>query len=205
MTDNKKNLELYNKVREVPQEAKRDITAGRLKGKTDVSPMWRIQTLTKEFGPCGVGWYTEVEKQWTECVGEERAFYIQLNLYIKQGDEWSKPIVGFGGAMVAAKEKSGLFVDDDAAKKAYTDAISQCCRSLGIGADVYWEADVSKYQQEKVIEESREAAIEYINKLTTQEQMNAAWEHYKQWFGGDKEFKAAFTKRQLEIRKNNGK
>ena len=54
------NLALYNRVREVPQEAKKDIQAGRLKGKTDINPLWRIQTLTREFGPAGIGWYTEI-------------------------------------------------------------------------------------------------------------------------------------------------
>jgi hypothetical protein len=199
MSEEKKNLELYNRVREVPNEAQKPIQAGRLKGKTDINPMWRIQTLTKEFGPAGVGWYTEVEKQWTETVGSERAVYLEVHLFTKTANGWSAPIVGFGGAMVAAQEKNGIFVDDDALKKAYTDALSQCCRSLGIGANVYWEADVSKYQQEKAIEESRDAAIEYINGCSTQEMLNAAWEHYKQWFGNDKEFKLAFTKRQREV------
>lgn len=195
----KKNIELYNRVREVPKEAQRPIQAGRLKGKTDINPMWRIQTLTKEFGPCGIGWYTEIANRWTEDIGGERAVYLEVHLFVKDGDGWSAKIVGFGGAMIAAKEKAGLFVDDDALKKAYTDALSQCCRSLGIGADIYWEADVSKYQQEKAIEESKEAAIAYIKGCTTQEQMTAAWNHYAQYFGNDKEFKAEFVKHQREI------
>ena len=198
MAENK-NLALYNRVREVPAEAKKDIQAGRLKGKTDINPLWRIQTLTREFGPAGIGWYTEVEKQWTEVCGNARAVYIKLNLYIKVDNTWSKPIEGFGGAMVVSNEKSGLYLDDDASKKAYTDAISQACRSLGIGADVYWANDATKYQQEKALEESRDQAIEYLQGLTTQQQMNEAWAYYSQYFGRDKEFKAAFAKRQKEI------
>lgn len=198
MAENK-NLALYNRVREVPVEAKKDIQAGRLKGKTDINPLWRIQTLTREFGPAGIGWYTEVEKQWTEECGNERAVYIKLNLYIKVDDAWSKPIEGFGGAMVVSNEKNGLYLDDDASKKAYTDAISQACRSLGIGADVYWANDATKYQQEKEMEESRDQAIEYLQGLKTQQQMNEAWAYYGQFFGKDKEFKAAFAKRQKEI------
>ncbi len=50
-------LEIYNKVREVPEKAKKSITAGRLKGMTDINPMWRIKKLTEEFGPCGIGWH----------------------------------------------------------------------------------------------------------------------------------------------------
>ena len=50
------NLAIYNAVRSVPDSAKRRIEAGRLKGKTDINPMWRIKALTETFGPCGFGW-----------------------------------------------------------------------------------------------------------------------------------------------------
>lgn len=54
------NMRIYNAVREVPKEAQKPITAGRLKGMTDINPMWRIKKLTELFGPCGVGWcYSE--------------------------------------------------------------------------------------------------------------------------------------------------
>ena len=51
------NLDIYNKVREVPNKAKKNIGGGRLKGMTDINPMWRIKTLTEQFGPAGFGWY----------------------------------------------------------------------------------------------------------------------------------------------------
>lgn len=194
-----KNLELYNRVREVPPEAQKPIQAGRLKGKTDINPLWRIQTLTREFGPAGIGWYTETER-WTEEHGNERAIYLHIKLYIKQNGEWSKPIEGYGGAMVLSQEKNGLFFDDDAAKKAYTDAISQACRSLGIGADVYWSNDATKYQQEKALEATlRQLIDEYIPSLTSREQMNGCWAQYSPYYGKNAEFKAAFAKRQMEI------
>lgn len=193
------NLALYNRVREVPAEAKKDIAAGRLKGKTDINPLWRIQTLTREFGPAGIGWYTKIVERWTEESGNEKVIYLHLNLFVKINGQWSEPIEGFGGAKVISKENAGLYFDDDAAKKAYTDAISQACRSLGIGADVYWANDATKYQREKAVEESRDQAIEYLQTLTTQEQMNEAWNYYAQYFDKDKKFKAAFAKRQKEI------
>ena len=49
--------------------------------------------------------------------------------------------------MLIVKESAGLRTDDDAFKKAYTDAISVACKALGIGADVYWEKDPTKYTQ----------------------------------------------------------
>ena len=54
------NLSIYERVRSVPAEAKKAIEAGRLKGKSDINPMWRIKKLTEVFGPVGFGWYTEV-------------------------------------------------------------------------------------------------------------------------------------------------
>ena len=60
------NLGIYESVRQVPPSAQREIQAGRLKGKTDINPMWRIKALTEQFGPCGMGWKTEIVKQWLE-------------------------------------------------------------------------------------------------------------------------------------------
>ena len=53
------NLKYYNMGREVPQEAKKNIGGGRLKGMTDINPMWRIKKLTEMFGVCGIGWKYE--------------------------------------------------------------------------------------------------------------------------------------------------
>jgi len=41
--------------------------------------------------------------------------------------------------------------------------------------------------------------IAQINSFTTQEQMNWAWQTYGNYYGRDKEFKAAFAKKQKEI------
>ena len=40
------NLEIYNKFSDVPVNAQKLIGAGRLKGMTDINPMWRIKVLT---------------------------------------------------------------------------------------------------------------------------------------------------------------
>ena len=163
------NLALYNKVRSVPEHALKKIEAGRLKGKTDINPMFRIYCLTREFGQAGFGWYTTVEREWTE-VSEsgETAVFIDINLYVKRDGEWSKPIRGTGGNKVVSLEKKWengeqvitQYLDDEAYKKAYTDAISVAAKALGIGADVYWEADKTKYdvrQQNDVVSEAVQA------------------------------------------------
>lgn len=140
------NMKIYEATRHVPPEAKKPIPAGRLKGYTNINPMWRIKTMTEQFGICGIGWRVEITKQWLEPSdsGEVSAF-CNINLYIKVDGEWSEAIPGTGGAKYVVQEKSGKYVDDEAFKKAETDAISVACKMLGIGADVYWAEDRTKY------------------------------------------------------------
>jgi hypothetical protein len=147
------NLELYSKVRKVPQEALKPIMAGRLKGKSDINPMWRIKTLTEQFGVVGIGWYYDIlEERIEEGANNEKCALIKIALYINVNGEWSKPIQGTGGSSFVANEKNGLYTNDECFKMALTDAISVCCKMLGIGADVYWDKDKSKYQAPQPIQ-----------------------------------------------------
>ena len=141
------NLSVYSKYREVPKEAQKPINGGRMKGKTDINPMWRIKALTEQFGPCGIGWYYNPVKKWLEVCGDEVAAFVDIELFIKVDGEWSKPISGTGGSMLVAMEKAGPFVSDECYKMATTDAISVACKQLGFGADIYWGADRSKHDQ----------------------------------------------------------
>lgn len=139
------NLDVYNKVKAVPEEAKKTIQAGRTKGFIDINPMWRIKILTELFGMCGVGWYFKVTDKHTETVGDEICAFVDLELYVKVDGAWSMPIHGTGGSRLATKEKSGVYVSDECYKMATTDAVSVACKQLGIGADVYWDKDKTKY------------------------------------------------------------
>ena len=47
--------------------------------------------------------------------------------------------------MFKALERGGLYTSDECFKMATTDAISVACKQLGIGADIYWGADSTKY------------------------------------------------------------
>ena len=161
------NLSIYDRVRCVPKEAKKEIEAGRLKGKHDINPMWRIKKLTEVFGPVGFGWYTEVVRTWTEASESgEMAVFVDINLYVKKDGEWSRPIFGNGGNRLISNEKkyeNGQqvyvpYLDDDAYKKAYTDAISVAAKALGVGADVYFEKDKGKYASNVTDEDSVQQA-----------------------------------------------
>lgn len=182
MADNP-NMRIYNAVRAVPPEAIKPITAGRLKGKSDINPMWRIRVLTEQFGPCGEGWYTEGVRFWTVTQEKsmEMAVFCELQLHTKGESGWSAPIYGIGGNTVIAAEKNGLYLDDEAYKKAYTDALSVACKALGIGADVYWQADRTKYSDVTEQDTRHPAAVQPMQQpQTVQFDYRAALTQYKQ-------------------------
>ncbi len=162
------NLEIYNKIKEVPEKAQKKITGGRLNGMTDIKPMWRIEKLTELFGVCGFGWKAPItNKEIIDGANGEKIAIVDINLYIRIDGEWSEPIQGTGGSSFIANETKGLYTSDECFKMAYTDALSVACKSLGMGADVYWGD--SKYSNKK--EEKEE--------ITTKQQA----ENYKITFG----------------------
>lgn len=153
MSDEKKNqnLAFWESVARVPKQFLKQIGGGRLKGMTDISPIYRIWSLTNEFGMCGVGWKYKITEKWQELGTDGQVLcFATVDLYIKSGGEWSEPIPGIGGSMMVAKEAAGLRCNDEAYKMAVTDALSVACKALGIAADIYlglW--DGSKYKDEQ--------------------------------------------------------
>lgn len=163
------NLKIYSMIKSVPDEAQRKITGGRLSGMTDIKPMWRIEKLTEVFGPCGLGWYTTTTKK--EIIGganEEKIATVDINLFVNykkpfnlDDDLWSKPIEGSGGSSFISNEKNGLYTSDECFKMAYTDALSVACKSLGMGAEIYWGD--SKYTKKETVETVEQAKNYVLN------------------------------------------
>lgn len=212
----KDNLEIYNAVRSVPNEAQKPIQAGRLKGKTDINPMWRIKALTQQFGPAGFGWYYEItEKRLETGSNGEIAAFVQINLYVKQGEEWSTPIQGIGGSSFVTIEKNGAYTSDECFKMALTDAISVSCKALGFGADIYWNGDATKYAapQSQNIQTNRPAqsvapaparpedldeAIDKALQAATIADLQATWKQYAH-LQGHPDFNNAKNRRKAEL------
>lgn len=200
------NLKLYNAVRAVPKEAQTAFDTGSFSG-TDINPMWRIKTLTEQFGVAGIGWYYEVLNRWTEEVGTDIIVYVEINLYVKMNNEWSKPIYGIGGNRCLTQGKKGIRISDEGYKMALTDALSVACKALGIGADVYFEKDRTKYTQEcqaSSQEEPKpvanvpsmpsvETCIAEANSVKSQKELLDVWNRYKAFYGADTAFKKAIA------------
>ena len=147
-------MRIYNAARSVPADAVSPISGGPLKGKSNISPQWRFQKLSELFGVCGEGWKVEQVSRWTESTGQgEVAVFCEVNLYVKIDGAWSEPIFGQGGNMlmrratewVNGQPVQTIHIDDEAYKKAYTDAVSVACKALGFAADVYYKQEETKY------------------------------------------------------------
>lgn len=140
------NMTLYEKFRNCPQDALKQIQGGKLRGKSDINPMWRIKVLTEAFGPQGIGWRLDNVRFWSEDApnGEKMAF-CSLDLVYKVDGEWCAPVPGIGGSGIVKIEKGILECNDEGYKMAMTDAISVAAKGLGVAADVYWASDRTKY------------------------------------------------------------
>lgn len=147
------NLLIYNRYREVPKEALKAFDNGKFKG-TDINTMWRIKCLTEHFGVVGFGWTVKVLRTWTELgANQEIMAFAEVEMKVKVGGEWSEPFTATGGNLMVrfVKGKNGnegyYTNNDEAFKMAITDAFGVACKYLGIGADVYWANDRTKYTE----------------------------------------------------------
>lgn len=194
------NLSIYNQVRSVPENALKKIEAGRLKGKSDINPMWRIKTLTEQFGMCGVGWKYVIKEERLENGGkDEIAAFVNIDLFVKVNNEWSEAIPGTGGSMFVASESKGLYTSDECFKMALTDALSVACKALGFGADVYWNADKSKYDKSngsETIEETQKKLWSMLLEMNANDNAKAikSLEEYSSFTGKDGKVVKGFRK-----------
>lgn len=200
------NLRFYTEGCEVPAEALKPIKAGRLKGMSDVNPMWRMKRMTEIFGPVGFGWRYEIVKQWTETYGNEVKCFCNVHLFVRDPEtkEWSAPIPGNGGSAIVSMESKGAYVNDEGYKMALTDALSIAMKPLGIGGNIWYgpkatghnESKYESYTQDGQTQQNAQQsqqqgasavaftgaqlnqAIQEINAITTEPEFKACWDKW---------------------------
>lgn len=167
--------ENYEKLRRPPASALRQISGGRLNGKTDIKPQWRYEIMDTVYGPCGDKWKFEIVRLWLEHGSKEQiAAFAQVNVYVKLSDVWSDPIPGVGGSMFVEAESKGLYTNDEAFKMAITDALSTSLKMLGVAADIHmgmW--DGTKYKDEPPVPPKSPSAQPKKPETITPEEMTA--------------------------------
>lgn len=151
---------------------------GGFKG-TALKPIWLIKRMTEEFGTAGEAWGMLEPRFETIFIPDvEPQVYCIAGMWIGSREN---TIYGVGGDTMVRTFKSGDSVaDDEAFKKAYTDAINNCFKYLGIGGDVHMgQFEDSKYVTAMNEEFDTELEtitdfIEAINLATSMKELEAA-------------------------------
>ncbi|MFL7901511.1 hypothetical protein ACJ41P_10290 [Azospirillum argentinense] len=117
---------------------------------TAIKPIYATQKMTEHFGPVGIGWGMTKPEYMIQPVGSEIAIYCTVGLWYLDGGTKSETVWGVGGDIIAKARNDGkLALDDEAAKKAYTDALGNAMKQLGVGGDVHMgQFDDCKYREE---------------------------------------------------------
>ena len=211
--------EKYTAMAQPPADALKPIGFGKLKGKSDINPQWRYETLTEQFGLCGTGWKFEITDVTQVPVVQtgELMVYLTVNLYVKDGDAWGAAIPGVGGDFVIVKDKNGYHGNDEAYKMALTDALGNAAKMVGVAANIYRGLTETKYErrqsapaqtktQAKAQPKAQTQSKKSQPKPQTQGNMKALWHKLKESMDGmgiDAAMVAAVTKEKYG--KENGK
>lgn len=129
-----------------PKHTKPFQRAGGFKG-TAIKPIYSYRRMTEEYGPCGVGWGIG-EPSFQTVPAPEGEVLVYCTVSIWHGDR-ANLVFGVGGDKAVIKQSSGLRSDDEAFKKAFTDAVTNALKMIGVGADVHMGLfDDNKYVTE---------------------------------------------------------
>ena len=146
--EGKKIDERYAAASHVPKRVLKTIDVGRLKGKSDINPQWKISLMTEIYGMCGIGWKFEVTEKNTVTINTgEVMLFMTVAVYIKNDEKWSDPVYGMGGDFIVKKERTGLHANDEAYKMCLTDALGNALKYIGVAADVYEQLNDTKYAE----------------------------------------------------------
>lgn len=185
--------EKYLKHAQPPEWALKKIEGGRLKNMTDINPQWRIYALTDLYGMCGTGWTYSVEKiDYKDGSDGTVAVIAFVNLHLCIDGKWTNPIVGVGGSMFISKEKESLYTNDESVKMAITDALSVCCKLLGIGSNIYSGSKYSLFQ-------ANEELLDSLDKAQSLEELKDLWNNNKNLVANDSILQAKFTNKKNKL------
>jgi hypothetical protein len=170
-----------------PTQTKGFKRAGGFSG-TAIKPMWVWKRLTELFGPVGEGWgMNEPSFQIVQGENKEVLVYCTVSGWYCE-DEARKTVVGVGGDKVVTHIKANEQYnrperwenDDEAFKKAYTDALMNAFKFVGVAADVHMGLfDDNKYvtQVQEHFEQERQ---EEVKQQTAAElKRNGAWQAFE--------------------------
>lgn len=143
------NLAIWSALGKTDPAATKTFKRGGGFSGTAVKPMWIIKRLTEQFGPAGIGWGVNKPEFQVVDGGGDVLVYCTVSAWhgAKENTLW-----GVGGDKVAGKNKNGPFSDDEAFKKAFTDAVNNAFKSIGVAADIH----MGLFDDDKYVAQARE-------------------------------------------------
>jgi hypothetical protein len=101
----------------------------------------------------GIGWGSEEPRFNLVEAEAEIVVFCVLQCWYKETPEAEKAVIwGIGGDRVSQKRSGLIFVDDEAYKKAYTDALANAFLRIGTSADIH----LGMFEDSKYLMEVRE-------------------------------------------------
>jgi len=173
----KQNMSIWNSVNRTDPAHTKAVGFGR--GFTAIDAHYQIMRATETFGAVGTGW------------GYEVVYHIQDKMLLAEVSIWHGSRSNTFGPIcsIAPLYNKKDQLDDDAGKKAMTDALTKGLSHLGFSADVflgkfddnkYVQAVTNQIQQEEIksieLPKNVKDFIEKANKLKTVEELKAHWE-----------------------------
>lgn len=112
---------------------------------TSINSQWQLQRMTEQFGPIGKGWgYTvqhsveRITPEYVLAIADVSIWWMEAradaNTRVVETSSFG-PVRGM--SPILEMGRNGLVRDDDAGKKAMTDALTKGLSHLGLSADVF--------------------------------------------------------------------
>ena len=137
----KKNMEIWNALNKTNPEFTTKFNKFGGKELTTIDAHYQIQMMTDLFGPVGKGWKYNVEYKY-----QDGLVFAEVCVQYYQDHKWYEygPVCSVQNL---SKKNGGL--DDEAPKKAMTDAMTKAFSHLGMSADVF----LGKFDDNKYVED----------------------------------------------------
>ena len=138
-----KNMKIWETLSKTNPEFTKPLPGFGGKKLTTIDPMYQIQMMTDLFGPVGIGWKYKVDYKYIDGLVFAE---VTIKYFTNEWHEYG-PVCS-----VQNLSKSNNKLDDEAPKKAMTDAMTKAFSHLGMSADVF----LGKFDDSKYVEQMKQ-------------------------------------------------
>ena len=155
------NMDLWDKVKTTNPDYTKEVSFGRKF--TAIDAHYQIMSATDQFGAAGAGWGWSFSDP---IFPPNDTVVVKCSLWHGKKEN---VIEQFGQKSLRVKVKGALKDDEDALKKAGTDALTKCLSYLGFNADVF----LGKFDDNKYVSElKKEKAAQAKPKMSDDGKLN---------------------------------